>query len=296
MELSEHLSPNHVVVYLLHGVVPSHRHEVRNYMRKHIDLARFREFLDALDDAGGVCISMDDVAAGCDGKELPPRAYALTFDDGFANNQEVAAPELLQRGLHATFYVTHDFIDGGGVSWTDQMEEALESFSGTVDWWGRPCSLETPADKREFLDWVRSVVKTSPDMDPYAQAETLRGALGAGEFTPDASLDAKMSWAQVARLHEDGFIVGNHGKTHRMFEFLSPESLREELAACQSALGNAIGAVPRHASYPEGRPGCDATFVRQELRAAGISCCPTAIEGVNEMPGDPFALKRINVV
>src|SRR6516165_9461215 len=56
-----------------------------------------------------VPVSLDELArALTDGKELKPRSVAVTFDDGYRDNCEVAVPILNRVGVPATFYVTVD--------------------------------------------------------------------------------------------------------------------------------------------------------------------------------------------
>ena len=42
---------------------------------------------------------------------LPPRSAAITFDDGYADNAELALPVLRDEGLTATFFVASGYID-----------------------------------------------------------------------------------------------------------------------------------------------------------------------------------------
>ena len=54
---------------------------------------------------------------------LPPAAAAITFDDGYRDNLEIAAPILKRRGLPATLFVASGFIDGG-IMFNDMVIEA----------------------------------------------------------------------------------------------------------------------------------------------------------------------------
>ncbi len=51
------------------------------------------------------------ITACVEGKTVPDRAAAITFDDGYANNAEVAVPLLQKHHLPATFFITTGFID-----------------------------------------------------------------------------------------------------------------------------------------------------------------------------------------
>ena len=55
--------------------------------------ARFREQIAALK-KHRVLVSMEDLATGLATGALPPRAAALTFDDGYADNALLAKPIL----------------------------------------------------------------------------------------------------------------------------------------------------------------------------------------------------------
>jgi hypothetical protein len=45
------------------------------------------------------------------GRELPKRAFLLTFDDGFREINDVIAPILVEKGIPATFFINSAFID-----------------------------------------------------------------------------------------------------------------------------------------------------------------------------------------
>src|SRR5882672_7810425 len=56
-------------------------------------------------------VSMDDVLRHARGeKQLSPRSVAVTFDDGYADNLNVAGPILARLSVPATVYVTVDCV------------------------------------------------------------------------------------------------------------------------------------------------------------------------------------------
>ena len=73
--------------------------------------------------------------------DLPPRAVALTFDDGYLDNLvEYAAPVLERAGLPATFFLTSGWLGRPGEYWWDTLERVLllnESVPPSIDLSGR---------------------------------------------------------------------------------------------------------------------------------------------------------------
>ena len=62
---------------------------------------------------------------------LPERALAITFDDGYADNRDLAVPELQRRGLSATFFIATGYLDGGRM-FNDTVIEAIRGCRSEV--------------------------------------------------------------------------------------------------------------------------------------------------------------------
>jgi len=65
----------------------------------------FQRHLDTLDAWGARVLPLDEAVAALGAGTLPPRAVALTFDDGYASVVDTAWPLLRERGLPATLFV-----------------------------------------------------------------------------------------------------------------------------------------------------------------------------------------------
>ena len=61
--------------------------------------------------------------------KLPPRSACITFDDGYADNAEIALPILKKYSVPATFFIATRYLDGGGSMWNDKIIEAVKNTS-----------------------------------------------------------------------------------------------------------------------------------------------------------------------
>jgi len=288
-----------LTIYLFHGVVERQRHDVRNYTRKHLPAADFRSMLEGVGRVGRA-MSMDDVVRICrSGEPFPRGAFAVTFDDGFENNLTVARPILNELGIPATVYVTSLFVDENGMSWIDRIEYAMEAVrSGVLQlpWADGPTSFANAEEKIAILVDIRVRVKSAPDLEVGAFVSDIFRQLDQEEVRSSGDqLDQKMTWSQVREWCDDGFLIGGHSHTHAIMSFLSPADLGEEIDLSLTMLREKSGIVTPHYSYPEGLAHCYSEDVIRALKARGITCCPTAIDGVNRPGADPFHLRRVMV-
>ncbi|MBI4615891.1 MAG: polysaccharide deacetylase family protein [Planctomycetes bacterium] len=296
---ADRLLEDGVAIFLFHGVLSRPRPGVRNYTGKHLVLDEFVRVIEELL-ASGSPISMPRLAAARKGDRLPPRAFAITFDDGFENNRMVAAPVLAAHGVPATFYVTTGFIESNGASWIDRIEYAVGRVPGahlSLPSSGIEGAFAGDVEKKDLLDRIRRAVKADRSIDPYAFADEVWRQLRVEEMAPDPELDRKMDWAGVRELAANPlFTIGGHGHTHRILEFLPDEELERELDASFRLLTSNLGRPPEHYSYPEGLAHCYSDRVIAALARRGVVSCPTAEDGTNRPGDDPFRLKRIAVL
>jgi peptidoglycan/xylan/chitin deacetylase (PgdA/CDA1 family) len=85
----------------------------------------------SLADAGWQTLTIDEMLAGRGSGSWPHRSVVLTFDDGYRNVLEVAAPILSQHRFHAIVFVVADRA-GGTAAWRDQP--AAMRAAPLMDW------------------------------------------------------------------------------------------------------------------------------------------------------------------
>jgi peptidoglycan/xylan/chitin deacetylase (PgdA/CDA1 family) len=300
MKIAQRLSDDSLAIFLFHGVIEKSNCAVRNYTKKHLEKDDFYRFMRKLKKKGHPLSMADVMEHHANGEPYPPRAFAITFDDGFENNYSVAAPILSDFGIPATFYITTGFVENNYMSWIDRIEYCLESTPAgriCLPWAQDSYPFGSAEDKIGLLAHLRDYVKQneSIDVDRLACEIFFQCGLDIVEQSDDP-LDLKMNWQQVKELdNDDNFIIGGHTHRHMILSYLRQDELEDEIRTSVEFLEQKAGICSPHYSYPEGLEYCYSDEVIEVLMNHGISCCPTAEDGVNRAGASLFHLKRIMI-
>jgi len=243
---------------------------------------------------------MDQVFHFCKGKKIPSKSFAITFDDGFQNNYNVALPILEKYNVPATIYITTDFVDRNLMSWIDRIEWAFENkknFKIKLPWELKYLEVSSTEEKIRILDDIRNNVKNNYNIEPNSFADDIQTQLNFPKTKSNVSqLDQKLSWQEINVLSNNPLIsIGGHTHSHTIMSFMSRGDLRIEISKSLSLLKTRGGILTNHYSYPEGKKFSYNDKVIKELKNHGIICCPSAEEGLNKIGTNPFELKRIFV-
>src|SRR6185369_11934298 len=158
---------------------------------------------------------------------IPPRALAITFDDGYADNEELAAPILARVGLTATFFVASGFLRGGCM-WNDRVIEAIRGCpTEMLDLSAQGLEryrLGDPAERRRAVWAIPRRIMHLEQAHREAVAEAIATIAGAGSIP-----SPMMRPEQVRHLRTLGMDVGAHTITHPILTRLSQREARNEI-------------------------------------------------------------------
>jgi len=236
-------------------------------------------------------LSLSKGVSGLKRGMLPPRAVAITFDDGYADNAIVALPALQKHGLTATFFIATSFLDGGRM-WNDSIIEAVRHSSASTldtDEIGLGAiELGSVSQRGPVAERIIKAVKHRPADDRQrlvnALCERARVSL------PD---DLMMSAGQVRQLAEAGMEIGAHTQSHPILRTLDTETAAAEIEGSRRVLEQIIGRSVSVFAYPNGRPGDDYTERdRQIVEGLGFYCAPSTRWGVATPDSDLYQLPR----
>lgn len=225
-------------------------------------------------------------------KCLPPRAVALTFDDGYADSALVAAPILREFDLPATFFVTAGELDGG-ILWTHRIRESVLRTSVPVL---RLHSASFPtfnlssSDSRlSAAEAILSAAKRLTVADRIALTEEVE-TLCQSRVPKDMMLTSR----QLLELSQvKGMAIGAHTVTHPILSAIDDDTAEREITESKTALEAIIGKPVETFAYPNGTPGRDFAPRHVEMvKRAGFKLAVTARSAAARAGDDALQLPR----
>ena len=224
---------------------------------------------------------------------LPARAAAITFDDGYRDNHDVALPILQRHGLCATFFVATGYT-AGACMWNDVVIESLRKsllprldLASAAD--GLPAvELGCPAQRRHAIDAVLRQLKYRPV--PERDAAVARISRLAGVAEP---AHVMMSAQQLVAMRRAGMQIGAHTVSHPILATLARADARAEIAQSKQFLEHLLGEPVPLFAYPNGKPAIDFNAESSDIvRELGFEAAVTTCPGAASHATDPFSIPR----
>ncbi len=282
--------------------------------------ARFREHLEILRREFNP-ISLDDLINAMPAGRIRKRSVVITFDDGYFDNAEIAAPMLGEFNIAATFFVTARDEEAREF-WWDELEriilrtprlpvrltlrlgEQRHSWQMTDGSNARPCHerwhvlCDEPPTHRQVMylflcGHLRALLH-----------DHRRGALDAlcqwaGLTTDGRSSHRPMTPPQIRGLAASGLIeIGAHTVTHPVLSTLPQEAQADEIAQSRTRLEAITGRPVTSFAYPFGCPSDFGPEAIRAVRNAGLRCAcantgnPPSAAAVVSRASHRFALPR----
>jgi peptidoglycan/xylan/chitin deacetylase (PgdA/CDA1 family) len=276
-------------ILIFHRVLP----EVDPLFPQEMDAQRFDVLCSWLSQWFNV-LPLDEAVRRLKGGSLPKRALAITFDDGYADNHDVAMPVLKKHGLCATFFIATGFLDGGRM-WNDTVIESVRltklhtlplqqlGVSGLAE-----MAVHSVADKQEVITQVIRAIKYLPVPQRLALTQELATL---AQVTPPTNL--MMTSAQVRAMRRAGMQIGAHTVSHPILAKLTDEQAREEIQRGKHQLEDLLDEPITLFAYPNGKPGEDyAPQSIQIVKDLGFEAAVSTAWGASNAQTDPFQIPR----
>lgn len=221
-------------------------------------------------------VSLGELVARVQAGEATRREVAITFDDGYLDNLEVALPLLQRRGIPATFFISSGQVLSGRVFWWDQLEAAFL----------RNPKLASP--RLAFHELHDRLVKMPSAERDAALAAILDARADGRDARPSRR---PLTATEVRAIASDSRMeIGAHSVNHAMLTALGPDERRAEIRQSRADLEVMAGRPIRAFAYPYGHFD-DATVseAREQGIEFGCTCVPRRVRRTD----DPLRLPRL---
>ena len=294
LPLVSRMAARHVAVLRYHSVLPR-QCALASRIGKAIvhDTDTFAEHMALLSKQYGM-VRVGDLFASFQRKTR--RSICITFDDGFRDNYQYAAPILERYGLRATFYVTAGCIDGFCPPWFCRLKHSFHATS--VRHW-----RDADGNTWNLLDFQE---KQEAFRAACAHCAVLTGdSLSAAVQQLEEDLDVRMEWdgkerlmmtaSEIRDLDARGHTIGSHGMEHPNIGQIPESAVRREMQDSKTTLEDILGHEVKHFSYPS--PILQPHYTDETTaicKECGYATAVTCKHGACSSADNPFIIPRIS--
>ncbi len=277
-----HILPYHMIVEQPTGFYPETA--LKTFEKQMVHIARNYTVVD-----------LNDLVDRVKHRESLRGLLAITFDDGFRDNYEMAFPILKKYNLPATIFLATEYIESGKPPWFITFRQAFMSTRKTrvdlsVGETHLSLSLETPRERIEAGNRVMAEIRRATNDIRLALLSTLFEKLGA-EHSPD--LDGMMlTWDHIREMSSAGISFGAHTVSHPVLSRVSLETAEKEILTSREVIESKIQKPVTTFAYPFGKTADYTPPLIPVLEKYHFNCAVTTETDINHPDTSLFSLNR----
>ncbi len=211
-------------------------------------------------------VSLSDLYASlCKGKRIDEKTVVITFDDGYLDNLEIAAPIIKKYELSATLFLPTRYIDNALPQWIDRLYSSFKF---------RNCNILTLddgsifdlSDANAFNNAYQKITSVLFSLS-LSNRENLLSEIEKKLQSKTDIPRLTMNWDDVRLLisEYDCFELGSHTLEHTDMTTVSEEEGRQELQGSFSRIFEETKREPVALSFPYGRSGEALTEIAEQV-------------------------------
>lgn len=239
-------------------------------------------------------VPLEDIAlAVSQGESPPPASFAVTFDDGIANNATLAMPMLQEFKVPATFFIPSALVGSPRDLWVASLRELVRCWTRTTisEVPGLWPQLSATDEASRYATYFR-IKETLKAQDGRRQEILDLLAAEAGGYIRPPEEDRVVGPDLLRRMTQQPFTVGAHTRTHPILSSLQPEQAREEIDGSRKDLEQMLDRPVLDFAYPNGRFADLNDTIRGLVDEAGYRCAVITEPGTIRHGDDRLALRR----
>ena len=264
-----------------------------------ISAQEFAAQMDWLAERGIRVMPLVEAVSALEEGRLEKPTVAITFDDGYRNNVEVALPTLKRHDFPATIFLTTGYTDGTKTLWPCRLSLALTTtMSHELSWRGLTVSFADKSARANALARLQEAIKLEAGAAPHDAVAEIERALGVpvDPSVPHDSPFAMMDINDIATAKGSGLLeFGAHTVTHPILSHLDDAQLEREITGSIDAVEDFTGQPCCSFAYPNGRTIDFDDRALHHLSERGIRIAVTTTSGSNRRGIESLRIMRQGV-
>lgn len=217
--------------------------------------------------------------------------FAITFDDGYLDNYEIAANILSDRSLPATFFIPFSQIDNQKIFWWDHLFFLIKSKPLRLRQWFSDLNIPIRnSDESNPFKYTRQIVQFLNGLSAKKRQDILR--LLENEFGNYNGPRMLMDWDEIRRLTQKGFEIGSHTISHIPLTDLDDQSAEYEIYHSKKHISEKISHNVKGFCYPRG--ACSGKHAEM-IAKSGYTYAVSTKFGSNIVESNIYHLHRRNI-
>jgi len=221
------------------------------------------------------------------------RTYAMiTFDDGFLDNFEVAAPVLRQHAVPAVFFLISGMTGTNHITWWDEIAYLVRNCPRATLRLRTPfpCTIDLRANRELAIREVLQLYKHPKNHSLDVFMRELRGECVV--TVPKITAPRFLDWTAARAMIAMGFEIGSHTHSHQLLSTLPYDRQLEELQRSKGLIEEHTREKVSLIAYPVGSRSAFNSDTRRAVRASGYKFGFSFYGGINRGSVDPTDLLR----
>lgn len=280
---------------------------------KGLDVNLFREQIAFMKSNFNI-VTMEQVLEAISTKEkLPEKALLLTFDDGYADNYNVAMPILEEYGVQGSFFIpgktftTHQLLDVNKIHYvlaSANIYNLVEDLKKEMDYY-RGQEFQYAPTEELFVKYAvasRFDIKETVFVKQMLQTvlpEKLRNIISSKLFAKyvgvteeQLAYELYMSEEQIRTMKRHGMFIGIHGYDHYWLGNLSVEQMENDISLALDALDEFVDRKQWVMNYPYGNYNKDVlAYISKQGACLGLT---TEVRLADIDKDNPLELPRLD--
>ena len=280
---------------------------------KGLDVNLFREQIAFMKSNFNI-VTMEQVLEAISTKEkLPEKALLLTFDDGYADNYNVAMPILEEYGVQGSFFIpgktftTHQLLDVNKIHYVlasaniynlvEDLKKEMDYYRGQEFQYAPTEELFAKYDVASRFDIKETVFVKQ--MLQTVLPERLRNIISSKLFAKyvgvteeQLAYELYMSEEQIRTMKRHGMFIGIHGYDHYWLGNLPVEQMENDISLALDALDEFVDRKQWVMNYPYGNYNKDViAYISKQGACLGLT---TEVRLADIDKDNPLELPRLD--